>query len=76
MDSSDKAILENEVARSIGKAVSAWLKKNGIEESVTVSAAVMRPTLYVDELGVSHNGSVTIIDVDIHDDDEEEDDDY
>lgn len=74
MDADDRKILENEVARSIGKAVSTWLKKNGIEDSVTVTAAVMRPTLYVDELGVSHNGIVTIIDVDIHDDDDEEDD--
>lgn len=74
MDRSDKAIMAHEVARTVGRAVGAWLKKNGIEDSVTVSAAVIRPTLYVDELGVPHNGSVTLVDVEIHDDDDEEDD--
>jgi len=72
MDSSDKAILENEVARSIGKAVSQWIRKNGIEGDVTVTAAVIRPTLYVDEQGVSHNGHLTVIDVSLDDDDDDE----
>ena len=72
MDADDRKILENEVARSIGKAVSQWMKKNDIEDSVTVSAAVIRPTLYVDETGVSHTGPLTIIDVSIADDEEDD----
>lgn len=73
MDSDDRRILENEVARTVGTAVSRWMKKNGIEDDVNVSAVVMRPTLYVDETGVSHTGPLTIVDVDIACDDGEDD---
>lgn len=74
MEQDDRLILENEAARSIGKAVFQWMKKNGIEDSVTVNAAVIRPTLFVDETGVSHTGPLTIIDVSIIDDDDSEND--
>ena len=73
MDINDRKILENEVARGIGKAVSAWMKKNGIEDSVTINAAIIRPTLYMDETGVSHTGPLTIIEVSIIDDDDDDD---
>ena len=72
MDSDDRRILENEVARTVGTAVSRWMKKNGIDDDVNVSAVVMRPTLYVDETGVSHTGPLTIVDVDIACDDDED----
>ena len=73
MDENDKKILENEVARGVGKAVSQWMKKNGIEDNVTVTAAIIRPTLYLDETGVSHTGPLTMIDVNIMDDDDDDD---
>lgn len=73
MDADDKKIIENEVARGVGKAVFQWMKKNGIEDNVTVNAAIIRPTLFVDETGVSHTGPVTIIDVNVMDDDDDDD---
>lgn len=75
MDEANKKILQYEAAKTIGRAVSEWLKKNSIEEDVTVSAAVLHPTLYVDEIGVSHTGPLTMIDVCI-DDDSDDDDNY
>ena len=73
MDEEEKKILQYEVAKNIGRAVSEWMKKNEVEEDVTISAAVLHPTLYVDELGVSHSGPLTLIDVSIDDDDEDDD---
>lgn len=70
MDSTDKKIMEHELAQPIGKAVSAWCKKNNIDVPVSVYSQVMRPTLYVDETGVSHSGNLIIIDVQIKDDDD------
>ena len=75
MDSDDRRILENEVARTVGTAVSRWMKKNGIEEDVTVNAMVVRPTLYVDETGISHCGPLAVVNVTIADD-EDDDDEY
>jgi hypothetical protein len=72
MDEEEKKILQYEVAKNIGRAVSEWMKKNEVEEDVTITAAVLHPTLYVDELGVSHTGPLTLVDVSIDD----EDDDY
>ena len=73
MEEEEKKILQYEVAKNIGRAVSDWMKKNEVEEDVTISAAVLHPTLYVDELGVSHSGPLTLIDVSIDDDDEDDD---
>ena len=73
MEEEEKKILQYEVAKNIGRAVSEWMKKNEVEEDVTISAAVLHPTLYVDELGVSHSGPLTLIDVSIDDDDEDDD---
>ena len=73
MDEEEKKILQYEVAKNIGRAVSEWMKKNEVEEDVTITAAVLHPTLYVDELGVSHSGPLTLIDVTIDDDDEDDD---
>lgn len=73
MDEEEKKILQYEVAKNIGRAVSEWMKKNEVEEDVTITAAVLHPTLYVDELGVSHSGPLTLIDVSIDDDDEDDD---
>ena len=73
MDEEEKKILQYEVAKNIGRAVSDWMKKNEVEEDVTITAAVLHPTLYVDELGVSHSGPLTLIDVSIDDDDEDDD---
>ena len=73
MEEEEKKILQYEVAKSIGRAVSDWMKKNEVMEDVTISAAVLHPTLYVDELGVSHSGPLTLIDVSIDDDDEDDD---
>ncbi len=73
MDEEEKKILQYEVAKNIGRAVSDWMKKNEVKEDVTISAAVLHPTLYVDELGVSHSGPLTLIDVSIDDDDEDDD---
>lgn len=74
MEEEEKKILQYEVAKNIGRAVSEWMKKNEVEEDVTITAAVLHPTLYVDELGVSHSGPLTLIDVSIDDDDDEDDD--
>ena len=74
MDKDNKKIMQCQVAKMIGRAVSEWMKKNGIDEDVSITAAVMHPTLYVDELGVSHTGPLTLIDVDIEDEDDEDDD--
>ena len=73
MEEEEKKILQYEVAKNIGRAVSDWMKKNEVEEDVTISAALLHPTLYVDELGVSHSGPLTLIDVSIDDDDEDDD---
>lgn len=73
MEEEEKKILQYEVAKNIGRAVSEWMKKNEVEEDVTITAAVLHPTLYVDELGVSHSGPLTLIDVSIDDDDEDDD---
>jgi hypothetical protein len=72
MDEEEKKILQYEVAKNIGRAVAEWMKKNEVEEDVVINAAVVHPTLYVDELGVSHTGPLTLVDVSIDD----EDDDY
>lgn len=74
MDEEEKKILQYEVAKNIGRAVAEWMKKNEVEEDVVINAAVVHPTLYVDELGVSHTGPLTLVDVSI--DDEDDDDDY
>jgi hypothetical protein len=71
MDEEEKKILQYEVAKNIGRAVSEWMKKNEVEEDVTITAAVLHPTLYVDELGVSHTGPLTLVDVSIDDDDDD-----
>jgi hypothetical protein len=73
MDEEEKKILQYEVAKNIGRAVSEWMKKNEVEEDVTITAAVLHPTLYVDELGVSHTGPLTLVDVSIDDDDDDDD---
>lgn len=72
MDEEEKKILQYEVAKNIGRAVAEWMKKNEVEEDVVINAAVVHPTLYVDEFGVSHTGPLTLVDVSIDD----EDDDY
>lgn len=72
MDEANKKILQYEAAKNIGRAVSEWLKKNEVDEDVAVTAAVIHPTLFVDEMGVSHSGPLTIIDVTIDDDDDED----
>lgn len=74
MDEEEKKILQYEVAKNIGRAVAEWMKKNEVDEDVVINAAVVHPTLYVDELGVSHTGPLTLVDVSI--DDEDDDDDY
>lgn len=74
MDEEEKKILQYEVAKNIGRAVAEWMKKNEVEEDVVINAAVVHPTLYIDELGVSHTGPLTLVDVSI--DDEDDDDDY
>jgi hypothetical protein len=74
MDEDNKKILQYQAAKIIGRAVSEWMKKNAIEEDVTISAVVTHPTLYVDELGVSHTGPLTLIDVDIEEEDNDDDD--
>lgn len=70
MDISDRLIIENELAAPIGRAVSQWMRKNGIEQPVTVTATVSRPTCYVDEQGVAHNGPLVVCNVRIIEDDE------
>jgi hypothetical protein len=73
MDEEEKKILQYEVAKNIGRAVAEWMKKNEVEEDVVINAAVVHPTLYVDELGVSHTGPLTLVDVSIDDDDDDDD---
>lgn len=73
MDDDDKLINKNLIARQIGRAVSEWVKKNSIEEDVYVVAEVSRPTLYVDEDGVTHTGSLIKVNVEMADDDEDDD---
>lgn len=74
MDKEDRLILENFVAKSVGKAVSDWIKKNGITDDVFISAMVSKPTLYIDETGVSHTGPLITVEVSFED--SEDDDDY
>lgn len=76
MDDDDKLINKNLIARQIGRAVSEWVKKNSIEEDVYVVAEVSRPTLYVDEDGVTHTVPLIKVNVEMADDDDDEDDDY
>lgn len=75
MDYADKKILENEIATPIGRAVSQWMKKNRIEEPVSITASVVHPSCYVDEQGMSHTGPLIICNVRIVDDEEWDDED-
>lgn len=74
MDYADKKILENEIAAPLGRAVSQWMKKNHIEEPVSITASVVHPSCYVDEQGVSHNGPLVVCNVNIIDDDYDDED--
>lgn len=76
MDDADKKILENALALPIGKAISQWMKKNGVEEPVIVNALVSNPTCYIDEQGIPHTGPlitcrVSIVDEEDYDDDDD-----
>lgn len=74
MDSADRKILEHKLSKQIGKSVSVWLKENDLEDMpVVVAASVTHPTLYIDEMGVSHTGHVVLVDVRINDDDNDDD---
>ena len=75
MEEADRKILEHQLAKPVAKAVSKWMKENGIEEPVFVNATVSNPSCYVDEQGVSHTGPLVVCDVRIADMDEDEDDD-
>ena len=70
MDYADKKILENEIAVPLGKAVSQWIRKNGIDCPVYVSAEVSQPSCYIDEQGVSHVGKLVTVDCEIADDED------
>lgn len=73
MDYSDRKILEHKLAVPIGKAISDWLRDNDLQDMpVVVGASVVRPSLYVDEKGVSHTGHVVLVDIEIDDDDDDE----
>lgn len=74
MDMDDKRIVEGELAGPVGRAVSQWMRKNGIEEPVTVTATVSHPTCYVDETGVSHSGPLVVCNVHILDEEDYYDD--
>ena len=76
MEEEDKLILENEIGVAIGRAVSHWIKKNEITDPVLVQANVMNPTCYIDDTGISHTGSVVVVNCHIVDIDEDDDDDY
>ena len=77
MDEADKRILENEISIPLGKAISKWAKKNGVEGPVVIHASVTQPSCYIDEQGVSHLGNLItvnceIVDTDVISDDEED----
>ena len=74
MDSADRKILENEIAVPVGKAISQWVRKNGIEDPVSVQVTVTHPTCYIDEVGVSHAGRLIVCNAEIMDMDDYNDD--
>lgn len=76
MDTDDKRIVEGELAGPVGRAVSQWMRKNGISEPVSVTATVTHPTCYVDESGLSHNGPLVVCNVHIIDEDIDDDEEY
>lgn len=74
IDESDKNILEYQLSSTVGKAVSHWMKQNGVVDPVVVQATVSNPSCYVDECGVVHTGPLITCDVTIVDDDNIDDD--
>lgn len=75
MDEADRKILEHELAGPVGKAVSQWMRKNGIDEPVIVQAQVSQPTCYIDDEGVSHSGKLVTVNCRIVDEPDDIDDD-
>lgn len=76
MDEADKKILEHQLSSTVGKAVSHWMKQNGVTEPVMVQATVSTPSCYVDESGVVHTGSLITCNVSIIEDNDDDDDDF
>lgn len=74
MEGVDLLILKNSCAVPVGRVISEWMKKNGIDNDVAVNATISYPSCYIDECGVPHSGPLVVVDVDIADDDIEEDD--
>lgn len=72
MDDDNKKILEYEAAKRITTAVSDWMKRNHIDYDVNIHAAIIHPTLYLDDNDVAHTGPLTMIDVSIDNDDDDE----
>ena len=75
MDDADKKILENKLAVPLGKAVSQWMSRNDVADSVIVNATVSHPSCYVDEQGIPHFGPLITVNVQILDDDSEDEED-
>lgn len=76
MDSADKKILEHQIAVPVGKAVSKWMKENGVTEPVAVNVMASTPSCYIDEQGISHSGPLIVCNVDIVDYEDDDEDDF
>lgn len=66
MEETDRKILQNMLARKVGKAVNDVIVKLGdFDEDIQVRAIVDKPSCYVDDSGTTHFGRLITIEVDI-----------
>lgn len=74
MDSTDRKILQNLLARRVGKAVYDSIKSEDFEESLSISVEVNTPTCYIDGNGEVRNERIITVFVDfLHSSENDED---
>ena len=61
MDSVDKEISKNQLAKKLGKVVNEWLSVNDVRKPFVIEVLVDTPTCYYDERGCSHDGRLITI---------------
>lgn len=69
MDSLDRQILKNRLAKMVGETVRECLSKNPTDEDIDIQVSVENGMYYLDETGKHHSGALMTVSVDFYEED-------